>query len=155
MRRGWVEFAAVPLACLIYLLLSQDGRAFRFLIHPLGLGVAAVFALGSAWLQHSLLPATVADMVEFLGTASPATRPAPAAGWLATLAVGMFPWWPFCLVAAVAGFRRGDYATAFWRFVACWSLLPMVLAAPGLLDQPLGIGDDLRAAVHFFGGRTL
>ena len=93
-------------------------------------------------------------MVEFLGTASPATRPAPAAGWLATLAVGMFPWWPFCLVAAVAGFRRGDYATAFWRFVACWSLLPMVLAARDS-SITLGIGDDLRAAVDFFGGRTL
>jgi hypothetical protein len=54
--------------------------------------------------------------------------------WLGVLAVGMFPWWPFCAVAIVAGYRRGDYATAFWQLVACWSLAPMALAAVGLLD---------------------
>jgi hypothetical protein len=69
---------------------------------------------------------------------SPSTAlPIPAAEWrwLATLAMGMLPWWPFAAVAVVAGCRRGDYVMDFWRLVACWSLLPMAMAALGLLDD--------------------
>ena len=47
----------------------------------------------------------------------------------------MLPWWPFCVVAVVAGCRRGDYATAFWRFMACCLLWPVALAAVGLLGD--------------------
>ena len=122
--RGWGELAGILLACLIHLLLNQDGRAFRFLLHPLGLGVAAMFSVYSLWLQHVGPP---------LPTAWPTA--VPGWRWLATQAVGMFPWWPLCLVAVVAGCRRGDYATAFWRFAACWSLAPLVLAAAGLLGD--------------------
>jgi hypothetical protein len=122
-RRGWGELACILLACLIYLPLNQDGRGFRFLMHPLGLGVAAALAACAHGLQHSMLPS--------------AAWPTPATEWPwpATLAVGMLPWWPFCVVAVVAGCRRGDYVSAFWRFVACWSLAPLALATLGLLSN--------------------
>ncbi len=112
-------FAEVLLPCLVYVLLNQDGRAFRFLIHPLGLGVAAILA---------------ACAIQ-LGCAT-TTGPAAAVGWgwPVALAVGMLPWWPLSLMAVAAGCRRGDYATSFWRLAACGALSPMVLAAAGLLD---------------------
>ncbi len=136
-RRGWGELACILLACLIYVPLNQDGRGFRFLMHPLGLGVAVAFASYAQWLQHSMFPATLSDTVQFLASDPSAASLTPVTEWPwpATLTVGMLPWWPFCVVAVVAGCRRGDYASAFWRFVACWSLPPIALAALGLLGH--------------------
>ena len=119
MFRGWGEFASIPLACLAHLLLNQDGRAFRFLIHPIGLGVLAIFAGCTIWLHWPTTP----QMVSF--------ERCP----FATAAVGMLPWSPLCAVAVVVGCWRGHYATAFWQFVVCWSLSPLLLATVGALSD--------------------
>ena len=52
-----------------------------------------------------------------------------------TVALGMLPWSPLCGLAVVVGCWRGHYATAFWQFIACWSLWPLVLAAAGTLSD--------------------
>lgn len=125
----WSEFESILLACLSYLLLNQDGRAFRFLIRPLGLGVLAIFLGLTIWLHRSA--PQVAEMFE------QCSRSPTATGWrpLAVAAVGMLPWTPLCAVAVLVGCRRGHYATAFWQFVACWSLAPLVLAALGVMGD--------------------
>jgi hypothetical protein len=106
----------------MYVLLNQDGRAFHFLIHPLGLVTATILAACAVGLRYATAPWPVVASVGWR--------------WLAVLAVGMLPWWPLSLLAAVAGCRRGDYAASFWRLAACWALSPLVLAAVGLLDGP-------------------
>ena len=128
--RAFGEFAGVLLICLTYVLLNQDGRAFRFLIHPLGLGVAAILAAGVLWLQHATTPYIVGNVID-----PPVSEPAAAWQWPLTLAVGLLPWWPLSLVAVGVGCRRGDYAASFWRLAACWAIVPMVLAVAGLLDD--------------------
>jgi hypothetical protein len=118
---GWGELAAILFACLVYLLLNQDGRAFHFVSHPLGLGALAVLTGCTIWLDWSNPP------------------PLVPAGWrpLAAAAVAMLPWLPLGAAAVAVGCWRGHYATPFWQLVACWLLSPLAFAALGLLNERL------------------
>jgi hypothetical protein len=104
------------------------------LIHPLGLGTAAILAACAVALRYPALP---------WPTTSPGWR------WAPVLATGMLPWWPLALLALAAGCRRGDYAASFWRLAACWALAPMVLAAAGLLDGRAALAADCGAVSLF------
>ncbi len=119
---GWREAAALLIACCAYLVLNQDGRAFHFLIRPLGLGIFAACA-GLAILLPGYL-----------------TNPHPQAlpGWhsLKTVALETLPWAPLCAVAIAMGCWRGHYATAFWQFVVCWSAVPLLSAVLGSMGGP-------------------
>jgi hypothetical protein len=149
LRCDWAETAGVLLACLAYLLINQDGRALGFLLHPLGLGVLGIVSACALWLDLPMAP------------------PSHATGWHSpfTVALGMLPWTPLCITAIVAGFWRGHYATAFWQFVACWVISPLVLAALGLLSDcsaiamtcaPLSIlaATGFYDLIHWLQGRT-
>jgi hypothetical protein len=46
----------------------------------------------------------------------------------------MLPWTLLAIIAVVIGFRQGHYATAFWQFVGCWLIVPILLATFGILQ---------------------
>ena len=122
---GWGEIAGIFLACFAYLLMNQDGRAFRFLAHPLGLVLWAIAFGVAGWRWPSGV--CVADVKCLVKCLAGWHAPAAAAG-------GMLPWTLLAIIAVVVGFRQGHYATPFWQFVGCWLIVPILLATFGILQ---------------------
>ncbi|MEN6407667.1 MAG: hypothetical protein ABFC77_14500 [Thermoguttaceae bacterium] len=109
---GLGPWIALLLASLAYLLWNQDGRAFRFLVHPAGLALLVLTAGYVAWRDRPMPPPITWDGSALL---DPLT--------------GMLPWTPFVAAAVAIGCWRGYDAVLFWRLAACWIIVPPLLAA--------------------------
>ncbi len=121
---------AVGAACVLYLLVSSDGRGGRFLVDPLGLLVlgccVGIWAAGRAgWFGPVVPPEAATPLIAQRGPSTPWARLPQGAVWLgwATL-----PFSPLIVGAVVIGVRDGHHASLFWRLVACWTAVPVVLA---------------------------
>ncbi len=130
----WLVGPAAPLAvgaaCVLYLVVSGDGKGGRFLVDPLGLLVlgccAGGWAAGRAGWWDPVVPAdTLAPLIGPRGHSTLWTRLAQAGLWLgwATL-----PFSPLIVAAVLGSVRDGHHASLFWRLVACWIAVPLVLA---------------------------
>jgi hypothetical protein len=146
---GWVFFATVgwlfllfgPVAalcvlitCLVFVLISQNTRAVRFFVDPLGLAILASSVVGRWLIGRPMWDGHEAwfDVAVAYGRWEPSVGAVPAT-W-AALAVGMLPWLQLALVAVAMGLCQGHYATPFWRFLGCWILVGAGWIALGATD---------------------
>jgi 4-amino-4-deoxy-L-arabinose transferase-like glycosyltransferase len=131
--------ACILAGCLLFLLFSFDTRGLRFLLHPAGIALFVLLVAGWWWSVGLVDPGLAS------GTRSGGWSPAGEGPgrWpslvdeLRSLAVAVLPWTPLVGLAAVSGLRQGHYATPIGRFLACWVLAPLGMAALGLIGQRL------------------
>jgi hypothetical protein len=141
MLAGPVSMALIFAVCVCYLALSQDRRGSQFLYDRVGLGifglVAVAWLITVRWVGWS--SAGLVDWACFQTLAGRNGLGAAAPAWgMAALRLSVFA--PLALPAICSGLRNGHYATPFWRFLACWSLGPLVLLTVGRFRFDLHIG---------------
>lgn len=156
----WLAGPVAPLtigaACVLYLLISSDGRGGRFMVDPLGLLVlgccATIWVAGRAgWLDPVVPPDVLAPLIAQTRPHTSWARLVQSVGYLgwATL-----PFSPLIVVAVLIGLRDGHHATLFWRLVACWTAAPPALAVV-LPGEPSGVLSWALPPLAIVGGAGL
>lgn len=129
--------ALIMAGCLLFLVLSADSRGARFFASGVGIAVFGLTVVVSLVLPggvngHSVVPGGMVG-----GHSGPPISPWEALGWLA---VAGLPWTPLVVWTVALGLRQGHYATPIWRFLGCWALGPLALAALGGFREPWQLG---------------
>ena len=136
---GWMGPACILAGCLLFLLCSFDTRGLRFLFRPVGIAFFVLLVAGWLLSVRRVDPALAPDVWSGgWGLAGAGLgRSQSLVDVLGSLAVAVMPWTPLVGLAAVSGLRQGHYATPIGRFLACWILGPLGLAAFGVLGGRL------------------
>jgi hypothetical protein len=133
----WLGGPAGPLlilaTCVLYVTVSLDSRAVRFLTDPRGIAVlvaciAIDLGLAAWW------PEARGQLFRTPGVAPGLKLLLPQV--IGTLLLTGLPWTPLAAMAVALGIRRGHYATGIWRLLGCWLVAPAGLAMIGVLGDP-------------------
>jgi len=116
---GWQAAIVIVTVCLVSVLIGQNTRSVRLLLHPVGLGLLAAAIIGRFALDAGL------------GMSAWSLHAAVAPARWTTLAPGVLPWLPFAALAAGVGLLQGHHAAPFWRLVGCWIAAPIGLTVLG------------------------
>jgi len=136
---GWMGPACILAGCLLFLLSSLDTRGLRFFFRPVGIALFVLLVAGGLVWVGRIDPARARGVWSIgwgLAGEGPG-QPQSLLHLLGSLAVAVMPWTPLVGLAAVSGLRQGHYATPIGRFLACWMLAPLGLAACGVLGGRL------------------
>lgn len=122
---GLVGPCYVLVICGLYLVAAQDSRGGRVLFDVRGLAFLAAVIACLAAARHMGFARWLPETVAGRDGASLAVQ-------AQTLALACLPWLPLALPGLALVFREGHCFLPFWRLMACWAVVPLVLIGAGL-----------------------